>query len=95
MPEDAKPLHLPAKPDLPTKPKSSADHDHASATNGEHAEANGVNPGVKRGAADAGLDQEDQEPHRKHGKVLEERPKPKDPDFIVVEDSAPIVIDDD
>ncbi|KAK8193286.1 hypothetical protein HDK77DRAFT_189165 [Phyllosticta capitalensis] len=95
MPEDAKPLHLPAKPDLPTKPKSSADHDHASATNGEHAEANGVNPGVKRGAADAGLDQEDQEPHRKRGKVLEERPKPKDPDFIVVEDSAPIVIDDD
>ncbi|KAK7530064.1 ubiquitin-activating enzyme E1 3 [Phyllosticta citricarpa] len=93
--EDAKPIHLPSKPDLPIKPKPASDHEQANATNGDRAFTNGVNAGVKRGAADAGLDPNDEEQSHKRGKVLEERPKVKDPEPIDVEDSAPIVIDDD
>ncbi|KAK8166753.1 hypothetical protein IWX90DRAFT_222408 [Phyllosticta citrichinensis] len=95
MSEDAKPIHLPSKPDLPIKPKPAGELEHENATNGDHVTTNGVNAGVKRGAADAGLDPNDEEQSHKRGKVLEERPKPKEPETIVVEDSAPIIIDDD
>lgn len=95
MSEDAKPIHLPSKPDLPVKPKPAGELEQANAMNGDHVTTNGVNAGVKRGAADAGLDPNDEEQSHKRGKFLEERPKPEEPETIVVEDSAPIIIDDD
>lgn len=94
LPEDAKPIHLSEKLDIPHKPK--AVHEHATETNGhEVAVTNGVDSQRKRTAEDAGLDDDQL---RKRGKVAEggsSVPKAVDPEeIIVIDDNAPITIDD-
>ncbi|KAK7707240.1 E1 ubiquitin-activating protein uba2 [Botryosphaeria dothidea] len=96
LPEDAKPIHLPEKLEIPHKPKVA--HEQTTETNGHDiAAANGVDDQRshrKRTAESAGLEDEQL---RKRGKVAEESipTQPNDPnDIIVLDDNAPITIDD-
>jgi ubiquitin-like 1-activating enzyme E1 B len=89
---DRKPVHLSEKLKIPLKPKAAAPAE----TNGHvHRVANGVttngltiNGKRKRGADEAGLEEE---LAKKRGKVA---PAPADDDIIVVEDEGAIIIDD-
>ncbi|KAF4307242.1 hypothetical protein GTA08_BOTSDO05022 [Botryosphaeria dothidea] len=96
LPEDTKPIHLPEKLEIPHKPKVA--HEQTTETNGHDiAAANGVDDQRshrKRTAESAGLEDEQL---RKRGKVAEESvpTQPNDPnDIIVLDDNAPITIDD-
>ncbi|KAL1624015.1 E1 ubiquitin-activating protein uba2 [Neofusicoccum ribis] len=96
LPEDAKPIHLPEKLEIPHKPKTT--HEHPTETNGHDVVVpimNGVDGPRKRTAEAAGLEEDEQ--LRKRGKVAEEAsvPKPSDQEeIIVIDDNAPITIDD-
>ncbi|GME32472.1 hypothetical protein GTA08_BOTSDO05022 [Neofusicoccum parvum] len=96
LPEDAKPIHLPEKLEIPHKPKTT--HEHPTETNGHDVVVpimNGVDGLRKRTAEAAGLEEDEQ--LRKRGKVAEEAslPKPSDQEeIIVIDDNAPITIDD-
>ncbi|KAK0659990.1 SUMO-activating enzyme subunit 2 [Lasiodiplodia hormozganensis] len=95
LPEDAKPIHLPEKLEIPYKPKTA--HGEPSELNGNGAVVtNGVDGQRKRTAETAGL--EEDEKLRKRGKVAEEPSagqKSGGPDdVIVIDDNAPITIDD-
>ncbi|EKG19357.1 hypothetical protein MPH_03220 [Macrophomina phaseolina MS6] len=94
LPEDAKPIHLPDKLDIPHKPRTAQEE----RTNGHDVAAtNGVDDQRsqrKRTAESAGFDDEQL---RKRGKVAEES-IPLQPtvaeDIVVIDDNAPITIDD-
>ncbi|OJD37633.1 uncharacterized protein BKCO1_6000164 [Diplodia corticola] len=95
LPEDAKPIRLPEKLEIPHKPKVA--HEHPAELNGNGAVAtNGVDSQRKRTADTAGL--EDDEQLHKRGRVAELTAAVEKPgcsgEVIVIDDNAPITIDD-
>jgi ubiquitin-like 1-activating enzyme E1 B len=91
LPDDSKPLLLPAKIDLTTRPKV----DPALHMNGHAAPATNGTIGKRKRDADEVEPEDDNV--RKRGKVFEEKPPQTDDDVVILDDSdqGAIVIDDD